>query len=308
MNHAGLLKRAFNLTFSNWVFWPFAASAAFLTTILNIGNLFMTMAMNRNPGEPSPFLKSFVLNPNPKLFIAAPLVFLLFIILMVVVTMFSDGAIIGLIHNIENQGNASLQDGLEYGWKNCFYLIAIDLLLWLPVMFIFGGLFIAMMIMFFGAAMSDRTQLFIPLMMVAAIIFLVLYLAIMIFLTNIHMLSHRVRVIEEKDIFASIRRAYGLFKPNMADSIIIWLLTMAVTFAIFILVMISNIMTPQAVMIAKGWPLPLYAAHALLLMTAWATSNIFLSNIWTLFYEALAKKTESSKISPSSEADDLPIT
>ncbi|MDI6800188.1 MAG: hypothetical protein QMD53_05955 [Actinomycetota bacterium] len=245
-------------------------------------------------------------NAKPELVITMFLTLFFVVIITAIIASFADGAIIGTAHDIETKQKAELEESLKYGWYNWFYLLLMDLLLWVPTIAVFTAAIFLLIAFFIAASTRFEPGATLLLIFIFLLLIFVIYIVVFTVLATVQLLAHRVRVAQKKGIFDSIRGGFRLFRSNIGDSIIVWLLTVAVGLVIFFPIFFSNTFGSQALMLTKGKSLIIYVAYGLFLLAMTTVGNIFMSNFWTVFYEAVVKKEESLQIPLSSVPKDLP--
>ncbi len=308
INHTDLLKRAFKTTFSNWVFWPFAAAVALLMTVINIASLKMQASITPGSTELPPYLTSFFSNPSSRTILAFINLVLLTMILFSLITLFVEAAVIGLGHDVEAKGETSLEDGFMHGWKSWFHFFLIDLIIGLGVAVLFGSLVFLLLIFFGLSGLSDAGPRIFPLIFLVILICVLIFLALMIASNILKQLSHRARVIERRGVFDSMGEAFSLFRVNVGDLILAAIIIGFIEFAIALPLILLNFFTLEASRFARGETALLYITYALLAIAIQSSSFIFKHNYWTLLYIDLRKKEEASQTPPSNTSIDLPTT
>ena len=291
-----VLKKAFQITFRHkflWIFGLFlgvsSGGANFGT--FNTGNFSGTNTSSTNiQSGAQNFFTDYLW-----IFIIVGIVVFLIMIVVVVLSFISQGALIGGVNKIATNKKTGFKDSLKIGAHHFWRILGISILI---------GIAALLLLLFLGV---PTVLLFVFKLWLPAILLLLLtifiFFPVAIVLGIITIYAFRYTVIKETRVIESIKSGWHMFRHNLWASLLI-------TLIIFLISMISGIVLLLAFLIV-GIPLALlgfisYAALKLtgviivlvlgavilgfIILLYGAILNTFSSTAWTLFFRELQKR------------------
>lgn len=337
MEYGKILERAINVTWKKKVLWIFGILAALFSgssggSSSNVGN---TLQYRLNDSD-IPGLERFfrgmpwgsgmwdydmqrMFSVVLMLLGIALIVGLVLTVLRIIVRYTSLGALIGLVDRNEREETTRFRDGLRIGWRRFLRLFTINLIIWLVTAIL---IFILIVILFMiGAALELPAILaflagngFIAMGVfwtIAVVLFFILLLILVMVLvtlvvTPISEYSVRVCVIENAGVFGAISGGVRLFRQNLRESALMWLILALINLAVgvlFIPVILLEVgiavvpavllgVATKAIWLAILVAIPLLLVVFLLNLWLGGLYLTFQSAVWTLTYRELRKSTE----------------
>jgi hypothetical protein len=297
MNHTAILRRAWEITRRYRALWLFGFVLALFSGGGGGGGGSQIAQYSMRGGQ----------RIDPALIVVLVGVVLLFVVLLVllsiVLTYTSQGALIGMVREVEETSETSVRSGWRIGWSRFLRLFAIDLVIGIPaaiaaIVLILLGLSPLLLLI-----AEQRTLTFLAIALTGVLMLLVIGLLIIagVVLSVLGQLAQRQCVLEGKGVWDSIRDGYHMGRQNLKDIGVIWLLLLAVDIGVGI------VLGPIAVVLfgaaavpgiftyfATEAPAPTLVVTvpaillAILIMTALAAIyQVFRSTVWTLAYREL---------------------
>ena len=250
----------------------------------------------------------------------------------------SETAVIRMVDEYENTGTKmTVRQGFRIGWSRAAWrLFLINLIVNLPLIFMFLIFFIVGLIMLVVIGNSDATLNVVSIAAIVGLVFLVIFVVVILSVV-LHLLRHffwRVSVLENVGVSESLRRGFAMVRENWKNVGLMWLVMIGLGIAWAIASIIAVIITIPIVIVTGiiglvvvaipalllvglfslflGGPLP-WIAGALfvlplffiiafspwLLLGSWQT--VYTSTVWTLTYreiKALPALTPETEVQP----------
>lgn len=302
MDYFGIIKRAWQITWQHKFLWLFGFFAAGLSSA-SFNFSFPSSQNNKglsdlNASQISQQLSEFFLK-YWFVFLFLGLFFLLIFLVFFVLNIVSNNALIGCVKKIQKDETTNLKDGFGLGFSKFWKMLGLRVL--------FGVIVFLTLIILAVPVIS----LFIFQMYGRGLILLILALAIFLPLVFIFsfVLNYAMRglVLENLGIFSSINFGFYLFKNNILQTAVIFLILMAASFAIGVLflMLLFFIALPFIIFgiifyFAGGWIGSLivgiigFLTLFVLIVLISSVYNTFASCTWTLTYLELEKRARSS--------------
>lgn len=302
MDYIKILKRAMEITWRHKALWLFGFLLAFFSGGGG-GNLSRTLQYRMRPGESLPL----GLTLGIILFLAS-LAFV-FVLAGIVLTNISRGALIGMVHEVEEAEHTNISSGWHIGWSRFLPLIGIDLLTGIPLLIL--------VVVLISLGLSPLVLLFFQkraltiLGVALTVLFMLLIIGLLIIagaaLGLWRDFAYRHCVVERKGVLDSLRGAYQVVRQNLRHAGVIWLLLFGIDLLVgFVMVPIALIAlgmaaAPAGILYATTESVALavvsgilIAIPAILLLTFVAgIYQVFRSATWTLTYLALQAELHS---------------
>jgi len=291
MDHLGILKKSMGITWKHKSMWFFGILLGILSGGPNLQYIFKAGDFDfYNAGELAQQMERVFKFFTPQVVMVLFSSFLIFIIVRLILQYLCRGALIGMVDDIENSGEAQIGRGFNHGWSNWLRLFGISIFIWAPFAIIFllvsGILFLPVILAF----IKQREAFGFALLFLSSLIFMVcLVIAIALF-TLTHSFAERFCVLEKRQLFESIMEGYRLFRSNPGSTLLMWLLMLAintgiamVTGAIFIPPIIFGFSPDASFLPAIVILLPIVIAFAF----ARGVYRTFVFTVWTLFFKEL---------------------
>jgi len=225
---------------------------------------------------------------------------LVLIVVSVIIANLSRGALIGMVREIEDNGNTSVRSGWHTGWSHFLPLFAINLIISIPmavvtfILIIFGLSPLLLLL----AQRRILTILAIALTVLLMLLIIGLLILASTALAVVRELAYRQRVLEKKGVLDCIRDGYRMGRENLRHVAIIWLLLFGINLAwgivaipIFLLVAAAAAIPAITIYtITEAWApallvgIPIGVVGILLLTLLVGIYQVFRSTIWTLTY------------------------
>lgn len=250
----------------------------------------------------------------------------------------SETAVIRMVDEYESTGaKMTVREGFRIGWSRAAWrLFLINLIVQLPLIFMFLIFFIVGLIMLVVIGNVDITLNPVSIVAMIGLVFLVIFVVIIlsIILGLLRQFFWRVCVLEDASVGASLRRGFTMVRENWKNVGLMWLVMIGLGIAWAIVSIIAVIITIPLVIVTGiiaavvlaipalllvglfslflGGPLP-WIAGALfvlplfliiafspwLLLGSWQT--VYTSTVWTLTYreiKALPALTPETEVQP----------
>lgn len=167
---------------------------------------------------------------------------MLFLFLVGIVVRYTSlGALIGMVDEVEQEGETRFQSGLHIGWNRFLRLFAIDLIIGivlavlialLILVLILGGLMAAAPIAFWGIKNAAGILIAVAVGLVLLLFLIAVVIALSAVLTLIREYAYRVCVLDKKGVFDALGAGITLMQNHLRDSVLLWLLLVAINIAL----------------------------------------------------------------------------
>lgn len=336
MDYGRIIKRAWDITWRNKVLWVFGIAAALFGGMAGnrggtpglqytFGGEDLERWRRSMPGQPfgprfmPPFTQGdwqgILAAALGILAVLAVIGFVLFIVGLIV-RYTSYGALISMVNEVEESEETSVKSGLRSGWKRFLHLLGIKILIglgtfvvviaFLLILGILGAVLLApgiLLVTSKGGAIAAGVFILIGAGLVLALVILVFALALSAFVTVLRMYAFRSSVLEGKNVFEALGAAYGLIRTRMRESLLTWLLLLAINLGLALLaipfgLMAAGVLIGPAVALYAAteaiWPALLVAVPILfvLILVTVVIKGIYLtfhSAVWTLTFRELER-------------------
>ena len=335
MDYAGIFKRAFEITFKYRALWIFG----FFLALCSAGGGGNGGGQNFNYGngdfgsgpEGDFFPWGFDIDPVA-IFSIIALLFcfvLLLAIIGVVVRSVTRASLIGMVDQIEETDAVTVKDGWKTGWsRNAFAIFLINLIVAIPLVVFFIGLF-AIMILFIALAAGGRDSPAVGIFGVFGAIGLVFFGLFIVFIIALVItpwleLGWRYAVLQGASALDSLKNSYHLIRRNLKEVVLTWLLLIGASigwaivsiFFALVVVLIGVLvgavpgaivyLLSQTVWAAILAGLPFFLIVVILPITfAQGLFLTFRSGVWTLAFRALVGSNLLGEDSGEPSEDDL---
>jgi len=267
------------------------------------------------------------------------IVFMLLVGILVAIARYvSETSVIRMVDEYENTGTKmTVREGFRIGWSRAAWrLFLINLIVHLPLIFMFLIFFIVGLIMLVVFGNGDATLNMVSIAAIIGLVFLVIFVVIILSIV-LNLLRHffwRVSILEDTGVRESLRRGFAMVRENWKSVGLMWLVMLGLGIGWIIVSIIAVIITIPVVIITSiiaaivaaipglllvgvfslflSGPLPWIAAGLFvlplfliiafspwLLLGSWKT--VYTSTVWTLTYreiQALPVLTPETDIQP----------
>jgi len=296
VNHTAILKRAWEITRHYRALWLFGFVLALSSGGGGAGGGQVAQYTMGDGQRVAPALIVLI--------VGAVLLFVVFMILLsIVLTYASRGALIGMVREVEETSETSVRSGWRIGWSRFLRLFAIDLLIGVPTAIAATVLIVLGLSPLLLLLAEERALTVLAILLTVVLMLLVIGFLIItgVGLSVLGELAQRQCVLEGKGVWDSIRDAYRMGRQNMKDVGVIWLLLLAIDIGVgIVLGPIAVVLFGMAAMPGVFTYLATEAAAptlvvsipavllAVLIMSALAAIHqVFRSAVWTLAYREL---------------------
>ena len=343
MDHIGVLKRAWHMTWRYRVLWVFGIILALTTSRGGSGGGGQYNFGGDDFASPGGFATPQIPPEVIGLLIAVGLALAcLFLILIVVGTIaryVAETALIRLVDDHEETGEKrSVGQGFRLGWSRAAWRIfLIDLLIGIPVVLAFILLFLLALAPLLLWTTGSNAAGAIGTVATVGLVFLFIFLAIVVavVLTLLLKFFHRACALEDLGVIDSVKEGYGVVRRHLGDVAVVWLLMVGVGiglaivmfFAVLLLLALAVLLAGVPALLAGGlsslafegpvsWILAAVVAAPIFLLVMvlpllflGGLIEVFKSSVWTVTYrEARAlegKEPESSELAETEESKDV---
>jgi len=301
MDYTKILKRALEITWRYKALWLFGFLLAFFSG--SGGNIGRGFEYRMRPGDQLPpgLIWGIVL--------FALVLILVLVIAGIVITSISRGALIGMVHEVEETEHTTVRSGWRIGWARFLPLIGIDLVTAIPL------LIIALTLVALG--LSPLVLLFFQkrvltiLGILLTVFFMLLVIGLLIVVGAAFGLwrdfAYRQCVLKRKGILDSLRDGYHIVRQNLQRVSLMWLLLFGIdllvglimaplAFAAFAMVAAPTGMlyvATKSALLAILLALLMAIPVILLLAFLGGIYQVYRSATWTLTYLALQAEPHS---------------
>lgn len=326
MEYGRIIKRAWDITWHHKVLWIFGIALALFSGNWGSNLIFQNHAdiqrwRNMPWRFPMPhgsrdFYGPFLPNPGAIAAVLGLLALfgLIWFIVGILVRNTSLGAMIHVTDQVEEEGDASFRSGFKRGWARFLRLFGINVVLAI------AGIIIAIMISILvilgliiviaptvalvrgegiavalGIIWAIGSGLILLLLLIAAAV------ALGLLFTLVGEFAYRYAILENKGVFESIGAGYTLMRDNLHQAGLIWLITLAISLAMSIILVPLVVAGVIAItllvgigMTGKGAPLlslaiglPLLLVFAVIVIFVTGIYTALSSSIWTLTFREL---------------------
>ena len=199
------------------------------------------------------------------------LVFFLFGSVLWVLGTISRGGLIHAVNEIELGNPTDFSDAFRAGWQKGWRLIGIGVIPMIPGLLLlitglislvtYGGFEVLSRGDFYPAGVG----VFLPLIVLAAI-----FLPVMLILSLLRNFANRACMLDDQDVLDAYRRGFEVLGDNLGPAVVLFLLQMALSFGIGIMMLIPGILIALCCLL---WPLFLLIQGAF---------KAYYSTLWTL--------------------------
>ncbi len=320
MDYTAILKRAWHVTWHQRSLWFFGILLALFGGARgggggggNGGQATQIFDYRLNGSD----ISGLHFAPNAALILMIVGVALLFILVLVIVSIIvnylSQGALIGMVDEVERTERTTISSGFRTGWERFLRLFAIALVIGIPtavVALITLGLAISPLILIVPAIAMHSPILAVIGVIMAIGLFLLWLLGIFVLSAVLSLLKefmYRRCVLEREGVFPSIGEGYRMVRRNLRDAGLAWLLLFGLGIA-FGVVMIVVVLAGIAFFAAPGllgWALsrsllgalcaasPFFLIFVGAMIFIQALWLIFHSAFWTLVYREIAAREQT---------------
>ena len=296
MNYGEIISEAFRLTWRNrflWFFGFFVGGGAFFNIPNGVSNF-------RGPGRTGPSgdqIGRFV-SENVGLIVALAALAVVLVLVWIFLSLISQGALadgVAALHRGEERRfSSAFRAGLSNFWRVLGFTILLFLISFGIVLLIF---LIAALLVFgvFAATYSSGAR--IAVIILVALLAIGLFIVIFIPLSIIWQLALRALVVDREGVFGSLRDSYGIFRRRLGQSLLVWLIGVALALGIALALLIAALIVglilaaPAAALFFAGLRIAavvvgVVAAIILLILFVIASAAIgtFKHAYWTLAY------------------------
>jgi hypothetical protein len=235
-------------------------------------------------------------------------------VLSVIVRYTSEGALVGMVNEVEEVEDTNFRSGLRMGWNRFLRLFAIDLLIGIAVFFvvlvlavIVGiGLALAIGVMVALFQAGEGLAVLGGIAAVVGVLLFILFaiaiaLVVTAVVTIVREMAFRASVIERRGVFDSLGAGFRMLRTRLRETGLMWLLLLAINLAVGLITVPLSLLglgaiAAPALMVGRATQSPLAALLAaapfflLLLVVVGFLGGVYLvfqSAVWTLTFREL---------------------
>lgn len=301
MDYIGILKKAYQITIKNKFLWIFGVLIAGAGGIASFNPGFNYPTSSKDTDQWGATLTSaqfeqklaeFWANYGNMMIIGAAIL-LLVCLMFFILSIISQGALIGSVNRIDKGEKADFKTGFSIGWRNFWRVWGVAIIY---LLFILASL----CLLIIPVSLLVISQSY-ALAIVWGLLMFFVCLAFWILISLIAPYSTIVAVLEKLSVWESIRESLHLFRQNWVEIILIYLLLVAITIAYGIVILLLSLII-GGIMLAIGvafwlasmWTAIIYGfmvglAFIICLIIINGAFKSFASAVLTLTYNRLKK-------------------
>lgn len=290
MDYFGIIKRAFEVTWKHKSLWLFG----FLSALFQGGSRvnYQFDSQDIQPEKVRGLERIIEHLFTPLVIVILIVVVFLAIVLSIVVSFLSQGALIGMVDDVEKRGHTSVNEGFSCGWSHWLSLFGINLSIWIP----FAIFAILLVVLLIGPSIASfvlkQVVLGIVLVVIGILALLILLIPMGIGLSLIEILAQRYRVIQKRGVFESVGEGYDLIRSNLGTIFVFWLIMLLVGMAVGVVMIPISLLLLAPVFALLFWnvflALLLGIPGGLVITFISGLVATFVSAAWTEFFLELA--------------------
>ena len=293
MDHIGVLKRAWTVTWRYRILWLFGLFAGGASSTGGSNYQFGTGDFDEATFRQFEQF-GYWIEENIALVFAAAAAFALVGLALFVISIAAKGGLVHLVNNAEEGREVRGMDGWSAGFRVWFRVFGIGFVLFAPIVLISGLLLLAIFAPLVGSLVSGGApgpEAFVG--MCGGVLFGgALLLVVGVIAGVLDTLGVRHAVISGTGVFRSIGAAWSDLRSRFKDVAVMWLLMFAVGIAYGIAVgmvaAVFGVAIAVAVLGGSIWGAAVAGAVlGLVLLLPTAIYSAFISTVWTIFYRRL---------------------
>lgn len=334
MEYGKILKRSIEIVWRHKVLWIFGIVATLFSGGGFSGGFQPNMQYNLGQGDLEQFQRNMPWWPNGgaqpfgNWDAAIPAILTILVVLLIIALALavvaaiaqyiSLGALIGMVDEVEREGDTRFRSGLKQGWRRFLWLLAIDLLVSIAVTIVVFVLMAVVVALIIGGVLVGRSVIVpanmgmgagetlaiiaivgVALAFLAGIVLVGLVLSLLV--TVVREYAFRAVILDGRGVFQAIGDAFRLFRGRFRESLFTWLLLVAVEFGVGLLTLPLVILGGAAVAVPFALALAATEALSVALLAALPGGLLFVafavlfggvyfafhSAVWTLAYREL---------------------
>lgn len=235
------------------------------------------------------------------------------VVVSIVVRYISEGALIGMVDEIEGSSATSIGGGFRTGWTRFLRLFAISLLVWIPaiVVITLPLLIVAAPLLLIGVSAALHTAVFGAIGVIGTIglglLWALFALAVAAAADLLLEFMYRRCVLEREGVFASIRGGYHMVRRNLREAGLMWLLLFGINLALGVVLVPVALLglglvggpallawaATRTVIAALLVGMPLLLVFIAAAVFVGGLYSVFRSTVWTLTYRDIAGREQS---------------
>lgn len=294
MDYFKVIKRAAQITWTYKSTWLFGILISFFqgggsSPNYNVGS--SDFDYGKITGDSAGFIEKLL---NPIVILAVVIIVLIVAALSIVIGFLARAALIGMVEDVEVEGNTSVNKGFSYGWSNWLPLFGINISIWFP--FVICTIIVAFLLLSPAIAsfVFEQQVLAVVLLIIGILLLLVLLVPTIIGLSVIELLSQRYRIIGKMGVFGSISEGYRIMRARLGEVFVFWLIMLLIGMALgIVLIPVTLLLLAPAlafafvnVLLAIAIGLP----GIMVLIFFGGLVQAFTSAAWTEFFMELTQE------------------
>ncbi len=314
-----IIKRTWEVTWKYKILWVFGffLGGSGANFNLNLPSFSETKVKKTvPPNEIIKLIREFLINYLAIVLIVGFILFLFFL-LFLIARYLSKPALIGLVNQAEVE-KPTLKKGLETGWHFLIRYILLGWLLWFPLVLLFAPVIILFIYHIYLFTLKPTNPLKLLSSLLPLLGFALLFLPIIIPLSVFTELAYRELVTKDKKVIESIKSTWTLFKSNLLNLFILWLIGLVIGIVLGFLLIIAIvffILLAIPIVLLVGYSISIKSIPLIALGIFIASIGIFLlivfsliaqgfmgafkCNYWTFCYLELTKPKEPPEPQPA---------
>lgn len=305
MDYSAIISRAWDVTWKNRALWLFGflvggAGTNWIYQLSSIGSD-SPAAFRGDIFKGAESIGSAAPLNTPSLPLGALIAilfgFILFVIVMAIVSAVARGALIGLVRRADMGEAVTIRAGFSDGLKNFLAIIGISLAIWIPAIILGILVPLAFLVPAFTAFAVSLNQENPPPALIAAVLLgLLLYAAVVlpiaIILSLINIYADSYRVVEGSGVFTSISKGFRLLRERKGASAAFFFIVLGLSLAFAFaagFIGLTTILTSSSIFSGKPLLGIMLAIPGLaILILASSVFQAFVSSTWTLAFLSMS--------------------
>lgn len=299
MNYTALIKDSYRIAWNSRYLWLFGFFAG------GGGGGSLPNSGSQDGDKAVSALRSFAdgVMSNPALLIGLALAAVVLLLIFLVLHFLSYGGLVKTVAEIEEGKRPDFDDALNHGYRYFWKMVGMQLLFFLVIV-VFIFLWVVLMILILGASGAMKA---VGIILLIALILPAL--ASLLLLLIVMTLATRIAIIDDAAVGESVSRAIGLIRTHFSDCVSLFVISLGVAIAFFVVFFAAVVMLAIPFVIAGIFNLWLGLVPGLLiglplLVLVQCVYGVYTSAYWTLGYMRLFQK-QAEPVAPTAGPDSL---
>ncbi len=282
-----ILKRAFEITKDNKVLWVFGIIIAFFGGAGNTPNFNSSVSDNKNFDIPKIDFEQIL-----PLLIIVVIAAIILAIAAVFLSALSRGALVHLVDKVDKGEAISVREGFKAGFSVALPLILISLVIGIPLFFLIS-LSVAILLGpgILLLVVVESKVIGVLLIVIGGLVCMALVIAAAVAVTIVLLYAERYYVLTGSKVIESIKMAITLFRGNVGQSLLLWLINVGISIGsgliTLIIVLVFGLPIVLLAIAVSLWVLVLLIIPIAAIAFVGGLFQVYFSSMWTLAFKQL---------------------